>query len=78
MPQHIGEEVAGVAVDPRHVGTADAGIFHLNEDLPRSGLRLFDLLITNVIFCVDNSRFHSKPPCTLIFILLIRQKWKNG
>ncbi len=65
MPQHVGEEVAGVAVDPRHVGTADAGVLDFNEDLPRPGLRLFDLLIANVVFRVDNSRFHHRRPFSL-------------
>ena len=58
MPQHIGEEVAGVAVDPRDVGAADAGVLDLDKYLARTRLRFFDLLPANVVLSVDYSRFH--------------------
>ena len=58
MSENIRKIMAGIPVYPRDIRTADAGIFYLDNHLSRLRRGFRNLLIPNIIFCVNNSCFH--------------------
>ena len=58
MPQHVRKIMTGIPIDPWDIGTADSGIFYLDQYFSRLCLRSFDFLITNIILRMYYSSFH--------------------